>query len=91
MIGLVVSSSAALAWAIGHTTVAVVLLVGLITAATLEGLFAVCLGCVVYRFVPNCEDCDDITERLCLVLAARQRSTTARRFAPIGRSVPAMR
>ena len=36
----------------------------LVVAATLESVFAVCLGCIAYRFIWECDDCNDISERL---------------------------
>jgi hypothetical protein len=63
-IGLAFSSIAATAWLAGTSTVTYVALGVLVTAATLESAFAVCLGCIAYRFIWECEDCDDITERL---------------------------
>ena len=42
-----------------------VVLVGvLVVAAVQESVFAVCLGCIAYRFLWECDDCDDISERL---------------------------
>lgn len=62
-VGLVFSSSAALAWLIGAPVVSIVLLMGLIVAASLESVFALCLGCVVYQRVFGCDDCDDLSDR----------------------------
>ena len=36
----------------------------LAVAATLEAVFTVCLGCIADRFVWECDDCNDISERL---------------------------
>ena len=48
------------------------MLIGLlVVAATLEAVFAICLGCIVYRFLWECEDCTDISERLQVALANR--------------------
>lgn len=63
-IGLVFSSVAAVAWSIGAPVVAFVVLGLLVVAATLESAFAVCLGCIAYRFLWECDDCNDISERL---------------------------
>ncbi|TVR26060.1 MAG: DUF4395 domain-containing protein [Ilumatobacter sp.] len=62
-VGLVVSSSAALAWLIGAPVVSTVLLVGLIVAASLESVFALCLGCMVHQRVFGCDECDDLSDR----------------------------
>lgn len=71
-VGLAFSGGALLAVALDAGTVAVVLIVGLVVAATLESVFAFCLGCVVFgqlmRFgvVPEhvCLECNDISRRL---------------------------
>lgn len=63
-IGLTFTTGAALAWLLGAPAVTYVLLLGLIGAASLEALFAVCLGCVVYNRIWGCDDCDDISDRL---------------------------
>ncbi len=74
-IGLAFSGVAAVAWIAGVPTVSFALLGGLIVAATLEAAFAVCLGCIAYRFVWECEDCNDISERLRLALASNAPAT----------------
>lgn len=63
-IGLVVSSGAALAWLLGAPAVGVLLLSLLLVAAGLESVLGVCLGCLVYRFIWECDDCADISARL---------------------------
>ena len=63
-IGVAFSSVAALAWLAGAPVVTSVAIGLLVFAATLESVFAVCLGCIVYRFFWECEDCNDISERL---------------------------
>jgi hypothetical protein len=63
-IGVVFSSVAAVAWLVGAPAVTYVALGMLVFAATLESAFAVCLGCIAYRFFWECEDCNDISERL---------------------------
>lgn len=62
-IGLVVSSVAALAWLLGAATVGIVAIVGLVVAASLEAVFAVCLGCEVHQRVFGCDDCADLSRR----------------------------
>ncbi len=63
-IGLAFSSTAAVAWLSGAPVVAYVVLGLLTVAATLEAGFSICLGCVAYRFLWECDDCNDISERL---------------------------
>jgi hypothetical protein len=63
-IGLVFSTVATVAWFAGAPRISVAVLAVLIVAATLEAVFAVCLGCVAYRFVWECDDCNDISDRL---------------------------
>jgi len=48
-------------------------------AATLESVFAVCLGCIAYSAIWGCADCDDISDRLrqALVEARREADVTA--------------
>jgi hypothetical protein len=69
-IGSVFTGGAALAWALGVPTVSYVLIALLMVAAGLEAVFAVCLGCIVYRFFRECDDCNDISERLRVAVAA---------------------
>lgn len=75
-IGVLFSGGAAAAWALGAPTVGVVLIAALITAATLEAVFAVCLGCIVHRAVRGCDDCADISARLRAGVATHPRATT---------------
>ncbi|MEI8240614.1 MAG: DUF4395 domain-containing protein [Actinomycetota bacterium] len=71
-VGLTFSGGALLAWGLGAHWVAYVLIVGLVGAATLESVFAYCLGCVVFNrlmrwgVIPAsvCEECNDISARL---------------------------
>jgi hypothetical protein len=71
-VGLVFSGGALLSVALGSHVVAVVLISFLLFAATLESVFAVCLGCIVFGFlmrhgvIPEsvCEECNDISARL---------------------------
>ena len=69
-IGLAFTGGAAIAWALGVPAVSYVLLGFLVVAATLESVFAICLGCIAYRFLWECEDCNDISERLRQAVAA---------------------
>ena len=70
--GLVFSGGALLAWVLGAHPATYVLIGGLIVAATLESVFAVCLGCIVFNrlmrwgWIPAdvCEECNDINRRL---------------------------
>jgi hypothetical protein len=67
-VGLVFSGGALLAWLLGAHIVSFVLIGGLIGAATLESVFAVCLGCIVFNrlmrwgVIPAdvCAECNDI-------------------------------
>ena len=74
-IGLAFSSVAAVAWWADVPMITFAVLGGLIIAATLEAAFAVCLGCIVYRFFWECDECDDITERLRAATASRAAAT----------------
>ena len=67
--GLAFTGGAALAWGLGVPALSYVLIGLLVLAATLEAVFAICLGCIVFRLVWECEDCDDISERLRVALA----------------------
>lgn len=75
-IGLAFTGGAAVAWALGAPGVSVVLLGFLVIAATLESAFAVCLGCIAYRFLWECEECNDIGDRLRQAIAATQGAVT---------------
>ncbi len=48
-IGLVFSGGALAAWGFGEPIVSYALIVGLVGAATLESVFAICLGCIVFN------------------------------------------
>ncbi len=63
-IGLGFTAGAAVAWLTGAPAVAVVLVAMLAAAATLEAVFALCLGCIAYSAIWGCADCDDISDRL---------------------------
>jgi hypothetical protein len=69
-IGLVFSSTAVVAWLVDAPGVTYVVVGLLAVAATLEAAFAICLGCIVYRFLWECDDCNDISERLRTALAS---------------------
>lgn len=68
-IGLTFSAGALIAWLAGAPVVSYVLIVGLIGAATLESVFAICLGCIIFNqliawgLVPEsvCVECARIT------------------------------
>jgi hypothetical protein len=82
-VGLAFSAGALLSWLAGAETLAVVLIVGLAAAATLESVFAVCLGCIVFNrlmrwgIIPAdvCEACNDIGARLTAQVEARTTSS----------------
>ena len=63
-IGLAFSAGAAASWLAGASWLSIVLIVGLVIAASLEAFLAVCLGCIAYSAIWGCDDCDDISERL---------------------------
>ena len=71
-VGFAFSGGALVAVALGAPTVAVALVAGLVVAASLEAVFAFCLGCTVFSalmrigVVPAsvCEECNDISRRL---------------------------
>jgi hypothetical protein len=71
-VGFVFSGGALLAWGLGAPLVSYVLIGGLFVAATLESVFAICLGCIVFArlmhwgLIPAtvCEECNDISRRL---------------------------
>jgi Domain of unknown function (DUF4395) len=69
-IGLGFSATAGLAWSVGAHSLGFVVIGLLVVAATLESVFAVCLGCITYRFFWDCADCDDITDRLRTAIGA---------------------
>jgi Domain of unknown function (DUF4395) len=70
--GLVFSGGALLSWGLGVHVVTYVLIAGLLIAATLESVFAICLGCIVFArlmrwgWIPAsvCEECNDISRQL---------------------------
>lgn len=74
LIGVVFTVGAAVSWAAGATWLAVVLIVGLVVAASLEAFFAVCLGCIAYSAIWGCADCDDISDRLQQALLRSRQS-----------------
>jgi hypothetical protein len=70
--GVAFSGAALLAWALGGHVVSYVLIGGLLVAATLESVLAICLGCVVFDrlmrwgWIPAhvCEECNNLSRRL---------------------------
>lgn len=71
-VGLAFSASAIVAWSAGAHGAAMVLIAVLTVAATLESVFAFCLGCTVFSglmrlgVIPAdvCEECNDVSRRL---------------------------
>jgi hypothetical protein len=69
--GATITTAGAIAWALGAITLADVLLAMLLVAATLESVFAYCLGCQIFGLlmragvVPDsvCAECADIWAR----------------------------
>jgi hypothetical protein len=94
-IGLAFTASASLAWALGAPGVALVLTGLLAVAATLEAVFAICLGCIAYSAIWGCADCDDISDRLRRALVEAREEVPAAadvaRFTHVSADVPAMR
>ncbi|MGA0879370.1 MAG: DUF4395 domain-containing protein [Ilumatobacteraceae bacterium] len=68
LIGTLFSTGALLAWALGAPTVSVILMVGLLVAASLEAFLGFCVGCAIFGrlmktgIIPEsvCEACQDI-------------------------------
>lgn len=71
-IGLAFTGSASIAWLVGAPTVSVALIGALVVAAGLEAALGLCLGCVAYRAIWECADCNDITARMQRALARQQ-------------------
>ena len=71
-IGATLSLSAAVAWMLGSHVLAIGAVVAIAIAATLESVFAICLGCTIFAqlmrwgVIPAhvCESCNDISGRL---------------------------
>jgi hypothetical protein len=69
--GATITTAGSLAWLLGFGTLADVLLAALVVAATLESVFAYCLGCQIFGLlmraglVPDevCAECADIWAR----------------------------
>lgn len=76
-VGLAFTTGASLAWLLGAPVVGYVLVGALVIAATLEAALALCLGCIAYRFLFECADCNDITERTRRALERRQANAPA--------------
>ena len=70
--GATITTVGVLALALGWTTVTTVLLAALVVAATLESVFALCIGCQVFALLMRvgilpetvCVECADISRRL---------------------------
>ena len=73
--GAAITTAGVIALALGWTTVTTVLLALLVTAATLESVFALCIGCQVFALLIRsgllpetvCMECADISRRLARV------------------------
>jgi hypothetical protein len=84
-IGLTFTALASVAWILGAPLVAFVLIGLLAVAATLEAVFAICLGCIAYSAIWGCADCDDISDRLRRALVeAREEVPAALTVRPDG-------
>ncbi len=70
-IGLTFAATALILTLLGFSTAAQLVIAALIIAATLESVFAICLGCIMFSFlmklgvIPQsvCESCNDISLR----------------------------
>ena len=70
--GLTFSGGALVAWSLGAQPVSYVLISGLVVAALLESVFALCLGCLVFNrlmrwgIIPAevCAECNDVNRQL---------------------------
>ncbi len=70
-IGLTFAATALILTLLGFSTAAQLVIAALIMAATLESVFAICLGCIMFSFlmklgvIPQsvCESCNDISLR----------------------------
>jgi hypothetical protein len=77
-VGLVFTGGASIAWALGAHTASIVLIAGLVVAASLEAFLAVCLGCIAFGqlmkvgVIPEhvCQECNDISARLVAATAS---------------------
>lgn len=72
-IGLAFTSGAAIAWWLGAPTVSVVLIAGLVGAASLEAFAGICVGCLIYGRIWGCADCADISARLARATVSSNR------------------
>jgi hypothetical protein len=82
-VGLGFSAVAALAWLLGAPAVTCVVLAMLLAAPSLEAVFGICLGCIVYGAIWGCADCDDISSRLRAAVALTGGPGQPRRRTPI--------
>jgi hypothetical protein len=81
--GATLSVGAVIAWASGGHALAIALVAAIIVAATLESVFAICLGCVVFGqlmrwgVIPAdvCESCNDISGRIRAAVGAGSATT----------------
>lgn len=83
-IGATLAVGASVAWYAGSRSLAVVFVVAIAVAATLEAVFAFCLGCTIFHrlmrwgVIPAevCESCNDITDRWAGTVATSVSSAT---------------
>ena len=83
-IGATLAVGASVAWYAGSRALPVVFVAAITAAATLEAVFAVCLGCIVFHrlmrwgIIPAevCESCNDITDRWVGTVATSVSSAT---------------
>lgn len=62
-IGLTFTAAASIAWLTGASTIAYLLIGGLVVAAGLEALAGICMGCIAYDAIWGCPECADISLR----------------------------
>jgi hypothetical protein len=71
-IGMVLSATAALSWLAGVSLVGYASVAAILLAATLESVFAICLGCKIFAVLMRhgvipasvCAECGDLSKRL---------------------------
>ncbi|MCU1393381.1 MAG: glutaredoxin/malate transporter fusion protein [Ilumatobacteraceae bacterium] len=83
-IGATLSVAALALWSVGGHVPSIVLVSLIVVAATLESVFAICLGCMIFGMlmrrgiIPEsvCESCNDISGRLAAASAAARRAAS---------------
>lgn len=83
-IGATLSIGSLVAWSAGDHGLAMGAVAAIAVAATLESVFAICLGCVIFAqlmrvgLIPAevCESCNDISDRLAASLVSSRRESS---------------